>query len=80
MLSQDEPEEDEGLRPIPDRLLTELTAYRTLALRDALAVNPEVALLETLYSLPQAVLSLHVRVLPGDRPEKRRFWQPGARS
>ncbi len=28
-------EEDEGLRPLPDRLLTELTAYRTLALRDA---------------------------------------------
>ena len=29
-------EEDEGVRPIPDRLMTELTAHRTLALRDAL--------------------------------------------
>jgi ParB family transcriptional regulator, chromosome partitioning protein len=28
-----EPEEDEGLKPIPDRLMTELTAHRTLALR-----------------------------------------------
>ena len=27
------PEEDEGVRPIPDRLVTELTAHRTLAMR-----------------------------------------------
>jgi hypothetical protein len=40
---REEPEEDEGLKPISDRLLTELTAYRTLALRDALAQNPDVA-------------------------------------
>src|SRR5262249_53363366 len=48
---QEEPEEDEGLKPIPDRLMTELTAYRTLALRDALAQNPDVALLAALQSL-----------------------------
>src|SRR5690606_25582994 len=29
----DEPEED-GMRPLSDRLMTELTAHRTLALRD----------------------------------------------
>lgn len=34
---QKEPKEDEGLRPIADRLLTELTTYRTHALRDARA-------------------------------------------
>ena len=33
-------DEDDGLRPMPDRLLTELTAHRTLALRDALAATP----------------------------------------
>lgn len=27
-----EEEEDQGIKPIPDRLMTELTAYRTLAL------------------------------------------------
>ena len=48
---QEESEEDEGLRPIPDRLLTELTAYRTLALRDAVAQNPDVAFLAALHVL-----------------------------
>ena len=47
---QEEPE-DEGVKPIPDRLLTELTAYRTLALRDALAQNPDVAFLAALHAL-----------------------------
>jgi ParB family chromosome partitioning protein len=48
---QEESAEDEGLRPVPDRLLTELTAYRTLALRDALAQNPDVAFLAVLHTL-----------------------------
>ncbi len=43
-----EPDEDEGLRPIPDRLLTELTAHRTLALRHALGERPNVAFLAAL--------------------------------
>ncbi len=41
----------EGFRPIPDRLLTELTAYRTLFLRDAVAQNPDVAFLAALHVL-----------------------------
>jgi ParB family chromosome partitioning protein len=49
----DEPSEteDEGLKPIPDRLLTELTAVRTLALREAVGRSPEVALLAALHVL-----------------------------
>jgi len=46
-----EPEEDEGLRPIPDRLMSELTAHRTIALRDAVAQSPEVALRACLHAL-----------------------------
>lgn len=46
-----EPEEDEGLRPIPDRLVSELTAHRTLALRDAVAQSPEVAFHACLHAL-----------------------------
>lgn len=46
-----EPEEDEGLRPIPDRLMSELTAHRTLALRDAVARSPEVAFHACLHAL-----------------------------
>lgn len=46
-----EPDEDDGLKPIPERLLTELTAYRTLALRDALAQDPDVAFLAALHAL-----------------------------
>ncbi|GBQ40917.1 chromosome partitioning protein ParB [Komagataeibacter saccharivorans] len=45
-----EPEED-GLKPLSDRLLTELTAWRTLALRDAFASNPHIALTEFLHTL-----------------------------
>ncbi|MCE2578364.1 ParB/RepB/Spo0J family partition protein [Gluconacetobacter entanii] len=46
-----EPEEEDGIRPLPDRLLTELTAWRTLALRDAFASNPHIALTELLHIL-----------------------------
>jgi ParB family transcriptional regulator, chromosome partitioning protein len=45
------PEEDEGVRPIPDRLVTELTAHRTLALRDALAKDPDIAFVAALHVL-----------------------------
>jgi ParB family transcriptional regulator, chromosome partitioning protein len=37
-------DEDDTIRPLPDRLALELTAHRTLALRDAVAQHPEVAL------------------------------------
>jgi ParB family chromosome partitioning protein len=47
-----EPADDEdGIRPLPDRLVMELTAHRTLALRDALANNADVAFLATLHAL-----------------------------
>ena len=38
-----EDEDDEDLKPLPDRLVTELTAERTLALRDKLATTAAVA-------------------------------------
>ena len=44
-------EEDEGVRPIPDRLVTELTAHRTLALRDALANDPDTSFVAALHVL-----------------------------
>ena len=50
-----EPEENEGLRPIPDRLLTELTAHRTLALRHALGERPGIAFLAALHALALGV-------------------------
>lgn len=46
-----EDDEDDVVRPLPDRLLTELTAHRTLALRDALAGNPHVAMTALLHKL-----------------------------
>jgi ParB family chromosome partitioning protein len=50
---QAESEEDEGdtIKPLPDRLVSELTAYRTLALRDAVANNPHVAMMALLHKL-----------------------------
>ncbi|HEV7252117.1 MAG TPA: ParB/RepB/Spo0J family partition protein [Mesorhizobium sp.] len=46
-----EPEEDEGLSPISDRLLTELTAHRTLALRHTLGERPDIAFVAALHAL-----------------------------
>jgi ParB family chromosome partitioning protein len=51
-------EEDDGLRPLPERLVTELTAHRTLALRDAVAGRPDVAYRAVLHAL---VLKLFYR-------------------
>ncbi|MCP3387724.1 ParB/RepB/Spo0J family partition protein [Bradyrhizobium sp. CCGB12] len=47
-----EPGEDDEdpARPLPDRLIIELTAHRTLALRDALAENPAVAFQAVLHN------------------------------
>jgi len=50
-VSEPEPEEDDGIKPLPERLLTELTAHRTLALREALANDPEAAFLGVLHAL-----------------------------
>lgn len=44
-------EEDDGIKPLPERLVIELTAYRTLALRDAVAQNPHVAMTALLHKL-----------------------------
>ena len=46
-----EPEEDEGIKPLSDRLTTELTAFRTVALRQALGERPDIAFLAALHGL-----------------------------
>ena len=61
-------EEDDGLKPLSDRLVSELTAHRTLALRDALANDPQVAFLAALHAMVlQALLPLRARQLRRDR-------------
>lgn len=47
---EDEEEED-GLKPLSDRLVMELTAHRTLALRNALAQDPQLAFLAALHAM-----------------------------
>lgn len=44
-------EDDNAIRPLPERLLIELTAQRTLALRDAVANHPHVAMTALLHKL-----------------------------
>jgi ParB family chromosome partitioning protein len=67
-----EPEEEEAevIKPLPERLVSELTAHRTLALHDALANNPHVAMTALLhrlvteryhYSRPNGCLEVNVR-------------------
>ncbi|MBO4225314.1 ParB/RepB/Spo0J family partition protein [Bradyrhizobium neotropicale] len=47
----DEEEDEDAIRPLPDRLVMELTAHRTLALRDAVASHPQVAMTALLHKL-----------------------------
>ncbi len=49
--SDEAEEEDDGLKPLSDRLVMELTAHRTLALRDALANDPQTAFLAALHAM-----------------------------
>jgi len=45
------PEEDDTIRPLSDRLVTDLTAHRTLALRDSIANDAHVASQAVLHAL-----------------------------
>jgi ParB family transcriptional regulator, chromosome partitioning protein len=47
----DDEDEGDGIKPLPDRLVMELTAHRTVALRDALAKDPQVAFLAALHAM-----------------------------
>lgn len=50
--SEDEEEADEEIvKPLPDRLVAELTAWRTLALQDAFAQSPTAAFAAVLHAL-----------------------------
>jgi ParB family transcriptional regulator, chromosome partitioning protein len=46
-----EEDEEGGIKPLPEKLMMELTAHRTLALRDALASHPHIAVTALLHSL-----------------------------
>lgn len=51
-VSTEEPDEDDGrVRPLSDRLIEDLTAARTLALRNALANDPTMAFIAVLHLL-----------------------------
>jgi ParB family transcriptional regulator, chromosome partitioning protein len=52
-------EEDDVIRPLPDRLVSELTAERTRALRNALAQAPDTAFIALLHALCQSTFSSH---------------------
>jgi ParB family chromosome partitioning protein len=54
-----ETEEEDGIKPLSDRLVSELTAFRTIALRDAVANNPHVALTALLHKLCIDVFRQH---------------------
>ncbi|MDA9433476.1 ParB/RepB/Spo0J family partition protein [Bradyrhizobium sp. CCBAU 51627] len=43
-------DDEDAAKPLPDRLMMELTAHRTLALRDALAENPAIAFQAVLHN------------------------------
>ena len=49
--AEPEDEEEDSIKPLPERLVIELTAHRTLALRNALAEHPHVAMTMLLHKL-----------------------------
>jgi ParB family chromosome partitioning protein len=53
-----EDREEDGLKPLPERIVSDLTAWRTLALQDAFAGNPQAAFAAVLHAL---VLSVFYR-------------------
>ena len=75
-----EAEEDDGLKPLSERLITELTAHRTLALRDALANEPRRGLRRRV--LHALCLGAFYRMssahLPGDLRQERELQRAGA--
>lgn len=52
-------DEDDTIRPLPDRLVSELTAVRTVALRNALAQDPQAAFIAVLHALTLSVFRSH---------------------
>ncbi|RUY27778.1 ParB/RepB/Spo0J family partition protein, partial [Mesorhizobium sp. M7A.F.Ca.CA.004.12.1.1] len=55
--AQPQDDEEDGIKPLPDRLIMELTAERTLALRDKLANDPAIAYLAVLHKFVRDVFS-----------------------
>jgi len=49
--AEPEGDEEDGVKPLPERLVIELTAHRTLALRNAVAEHPDVAMTLLLHKL-----------------------------
>lgn len=49
--ADEEEDPDDLRRPLPDRLVTELTSWRTLALRNAVALSPQVAFAAVLHAV-----------------------------
>jgi ParB family chromosome partitioning protein len=48
---EEKPDDEDGLRPLSDRLIAELSAHRTLALRDALANDPRTTFAAALHAM-----------------------------
>ena len=48
---EEDTDEDDSVKPLPDRLISELTAHRTLALQDAVANHPRIAMTALLHKL-----------------------------
>lgn len=59
--AEDDEDEGDAIKPLPERLVIELTAHRTLALRDALANNPRIAMTALLHKLARDCFGLRTQ-------------------
>ena len=79
--AETEEDDEDAAKPLPDRLITELTAHRTLALRNALADDPAIAFQAVLHNfvLTTSIASRR-RKLSGDWAPHADLSRPGAGS
>jgi ParB family chromosome partitioning protein len=82
-------DEDDAAKSLPDRLITELTAHRTLALRDALSEHPSIAFQAVLHNFALATfyrfassascleIAVHTPAFPAQAPGLRKVIRPG---
>jgi ParB family chromosome partitioning protein len=78
--AETEEDDEDVAKPLPDRLITELAAHRTLALRDALAENPAITFQAVLHNFVLATfyrfassgsclqIGLHAPTFPAEAP------------
>ena len=79
-VAAEDDDDGDAVKPLSERLLAELSAHRTVALRNAVAAHPDVAFRSVLHGMCLRVFyHSQLRQLHGDQHDRLRHDQPGPR-